>query len=78
MIALSEGVQTLDVRCFGNTDLVEVIIPKSVHTIAISAFDGCKKLEKVTFVEGSRLREIDDHAFSECCSLETIQLPDNL
>ena len=51
------------------------MIPKSVTVINAGAFKNCQKLEKVTFVEGSELREIGYYAFDNCIKLKNIVLP---
>ena len=68
-MALEEGVKILAAECFRNSKIAEIIIPKSVEIIEREAFDGCRYLEKVTFTEGSLLREIDNYAFNGCYRL---------
>lgn len=58
--------------------LEEVIIKNSVKEIESYAFYGCPNLRKVTFEEGSNIKFIDDYAFGECKSLESIDLPVSL
>ena len=49
-------------------------IPASVQSIGESAFDECKNLKKVTFAEGSQLREIGKNTFLST-SLTEVQIP---
>ena len=49
-------------------------IPTSVQSIGGYAFRECKNLQKVTFTEGSQLREIGEHAFS-WTGLTEVQIP---
>ena len=62
--------------------LKEIIIPSSVEIIADYAFEGDynegSALEKVTFAEGSKLKEIGDCAFGYCTLLTSIELPEGL
>ena len=46
--ALSEGVKTLEVDCFRNTEIIEITLPKSLETILNNSFNGCKQLTSVT------------------------------
>ena len=58
-----------------NTAIESVKIYSSVSEIGESAFEACTSLEKVTFVEGSKLTAIGDFAFYDCISLKEINLP---
>ena len=43
------GVETIEPEMFrGNTALVEIIIPSTVHFIGMHAFDGCTSLKDIT------------------------------
>lgn len=54
-------------------------IPRHIIKLPIGAFSSCKELKKVYIENGSCLREIPEHAFSNCSSLSKInQLPDEL
>lgn len=54
-------------------------IPRHIIKLPIGAFSSCKELKKVYIENGSCLREIPEHAFSNCTSLSKInQLPDEL
>ena len=69
VIALKEGVEKLGEKCFKNSDLIEIILPKSLKEIEEDAFDNCNKLEKVVFPTGSSLSVIGNNAFSKCYKL---------
>lgn len=69
---------------FANCSALQFItIPYSVQTIGIGAFKSCSNLRKVTFEKNSLLKEIGGGysgnsyfgAFSDCISLETIEIP---
>lgn len=55
--------------------LEEVYIHKDVEYIGLQAFEGCENLKKISFEEGSRLKEINDKAFYECKSLKNFVCP---
>ena len=65
-------------KAFYSTSLTEVQIPASLQSIGYGAFCKCKNLQRVTFAEGSQLREFGDYAFSECVSLKRISLPESI
>ncbi len=60
----------------GNKTIKSVVIPESVKTIGISAFNNVVSLESVTFKEG--LVSIEYGAFSFCDNLTKIVLPQSL
>ena len=62
--------------CFESLSLREVILPKSLTSIAYGAFRNCKLLEKVILQDG--LTNIGDEAFRDCESLNNVQLPSSL
>ena len=55
-----------------------VFIPKSVEKIEAEAFQNGSRLKTVTFEEGSKLREVGDHAFYYNLLLDTVNLPDSV
>ncbi|MDO5844652.1 MAG: leucine-rich repeat domain-containing protein [Methanocorpusculum sp.] len=59
-------------------DTEEICISKEVEGIASYAFKNLKSLKKVTFENGSNLKEIGNEAFMDCWSLESISLPQSL
>jgi len=58
--------------------LIRITIPSTVTIIHESAFDKCRRLSYVKFLEGGSLREIGEHAFDHCISLKSIRLPDSI
>jgi hypothetical protein len=55
--------------------LVLVVIPSTVEVIGPGAFSGCPSLQEVRFGSGSRLRLIEEEAFSDCPYLGPIDVP---
>ena len=55
--------------------LTSVHIPASVEVIDAMAFADLAELERVTFAEGSKLREIYGKAFWNCHALQSITIP---
>lgn len=58
-----------------NYNLVSVILGENVVTIEKEAFANNLALENVQFVENSKLKIIEAHAFLNCKSLTSIDLP---
>ncbi|MDD6270549.1 MAG: leucine-rich repeat protein [Ruminococcus sp.] len=59
----------------GKTE-IEYIIPDSVTSIGISAFNNCKSLTSVTI--GNGVTEIGWGAFRDCTSLTSVTIPDGV
>ncbi len=66
----------IDDKAFSNTLVTSVVIPISVTSIGISAFDNCIDLESVTIPES--VTDIGDSAFRDCISLTSILLPEGV
>lgn len=56
--------------------LTSVIIPDSVKTIGVGAFDGCSSLESVVIPDSVTI--IGGSAFAECSSLESVVIPNSV
>ncbi len=63
---------------FNGTAITSVTIPANVRVIEEEAFKGCKKLEKVTFEDGSLLNTLGINIFMNDVKLKEIVLPDGL
>lgn len=61
-ILLPNGLRFIGEKCFLNTDLAEITVPKSVVMIRNHALKG-DELREVTFEDGSRLKNVGDGAF---------------
>lgn len=58
------------------TALEEVILPRSITAIGISAFKGCSNLKSINIHKN--ITTIGGWAFSECTSLESISIPNSV
>ena len=47
-------------------------IPASVQSIGYDSFNYCRNLQRVTFAEGSQLKEIGGGAFQYCSNLSEV------
>ena len=52
-------------------------VPASVKEIGAGAFSSNKKIQNVTFADGSQLEYIGNGAFANCTTLRRVTLPDN-
>lgn len=88
-VILPDSLSWVGYACFTNCpNLTEVTVyeadtrnewvddPNAPFTLVSNAFEGCSKLEKITFSE--RTGEINSYVFKDCTSLQSIELPDNL
>ena len=77
---IKDTVTSIGASAFAYQDLVtEIVVSKSVQTIADSAFKGCTELTKVTFETGSALTSIGKNAFDGCEKLAEVNgLPNSL
>ena len=71
-------VVAIGVGAFKGSKISAVCIPRSVVLIGMQAFTGCDGLTEVTFETDSRLDRIAPMAFSGCCALTRIRLPQGL
>ena len=59
----------------GFANIPVITIPASVEVLCERCFVGCRSLSRVTFAAGSRLKRIENWAFSGCQSLKEIEIP---
>lgn len=64
--------------CGKLTSLTEITIPRSVRCIDNFAFLKSTGFKSIIFEEGSCLDSIGDHAFDECTSLESFDMPNTV
>lgn len=74
-VIIPDGVLEIGNNAFTNSDITEVILPESVHTIGSFAFSECSRLRQISLPMG--LEEIKERAFSGCSSLKKIFIPSN-
>ena len=78
-IDLSNKLAEIPTGLLNKSKKVESVeIPANVKKINSWAFDGCTNLKTVTFEENSVLDTIFSNAFSDCTSLQEIELPSSL
>ena len=89
-VSILEGIETVREECFSHGSVKAVHISASVQKISdgngyppngfakFGTFHGCKNLRRVTFAEGSQLKEIGWLAFFECKMLQNIILPESV
>ncbi|MGN0383033.1 MAG: leucine-rich repeat domain-containing protein [Eubacterium sp.] len=72
-IRLSDNLSYIGSEAFRSTALESIEIPDSVTQICDSAFERCKNLKEVKL--SSNLEVLGSMTFSECVSLESIEIP---
>lgn len=66
-VRLPKGL-TIGERCFANSELRNIFLPRDLHTIKQQTFLGCKSLESIHAERG--INTIGDSAFSGCENLQ--------
>jgi MYXO-CTERM domain-containing protein len=69
---------TIETEAFEASGLTSVVIPKSVTSIGVRAFQDASDLTSVTFEAGSSLRTIDQEAFRRVSGVTSIVIPDSV
>ncbi len=62
-------------EAFRGASYTSVYIPESIEKIGMAAFANCYYLQKVTYAEGSPLKEIAQSSFGFCSALTEVTLP---
>ncbi|MBQ2876092.1 MAG: leucine-rich repeat domain-containing protein [Clostridia bacterium] len=75
-VAIPSKVTRIDACAFYGCGISEIIIPKSVEKLGISALSYCPVLTKVTIEDGSALNLIDAQAFRGSSALEELYISD--
>ena len=76
-VVVSEGITEINERCFEDfTGVQEVILPDSLHGLAIQSFYGCTSLKYIKIPDG--VSSIPIYGFAGCTSLENVDLPDSI
>jgi hypothetical protein len=78
-VGLPSGLRNIGLSAFeGCLNLIDIVIPEGVTKIGEKAFKDNVRLYTVIFEGESKLVSIGDLAFSNCSSLERIELPASL
>lgn len=73
VVTIPEGVKKIEKYAFRyNKEIEKVIFPTTLCDIGQWAFDGCKNLTTVKM--SYRVKRVDDGAFRDCTSLQTVDL----
>lgn len=75
-ISEDSSIQEISDRAFRKTKIRSIVIPDSVTTIGLRAFEECTELESVTLSDN--LQSIMDSAFAGNQSLKSIKFPDSV
>lgn len=70
---LKEGCTGISARCFEDTGVTKVVIPNTVKSIGMYAFQDCKNI--VSLELPNSLVWLDNSAFARCYALESVTVP---
>jgi hypothetical protein len=73
----TDKLKYIERRAFYNSNIENIVIPRSVTDIYQNAF-SYSKLKTVTFENESKLNAIPGSCFFNCVDLETIEIPNNI
>ncbi len=73
-LKIDMNINKIEDNMFSATSIEKIILPDSVKTIGVNAFNGSIKLKEVETTAKSKLEKIESGAFSGCSSLKTINL----
>ena len=77
-IVFPEGLTALPDYFYAYSLIEEVTVPANIEKLGSGVFELCVNLKKITFEEGSKLKEVGMYAFSQCVKLETLVLPETI
>ena len=72
---IADGVKSIHINAFEDTNITEVYIPASVESIGESAFQECESLKYIYFDSNSTITLIPYTFAVRCTKLETVVLP---
>lgn len=75
-VTLPSKLQVLNYYVFKDCQALKAIHTKGVHSIEVSAFEGCTRLAKIEFTDA--LTSIYASAFNDCRSLTQVTLPNSV
>lgn len=70
------SVTKVPIKCFANTSLSSIILPKSVMSLSSACFENCSELENISLSDN--LERIDQYAFRGCSKLKSLELPSTI
>lgn len=76
-LTLPDTLESIGSGAFTNHDLEELTLPKNLEKVSDRSFFGNKKLKKVIFPEGSKVKILEEYCFSYA-PIEEINLPEGL
>ncbi len=78
-VTFEEGVTKIcDNMFMACTGLEKLVIPGTVTSIGVEAFENCSNLTEVTFADGNVGVTISDEAFYNCDKLATVKMSDKI
>ena len=75
-VVLPATLKEIGASAFYGSSITSIVIPNSVETVGISAFENCTKLTEVTI--SNKLTSIPSAMFRSCFSLKTIEFPNSV
>ena len=78
-VELSNSLKEIPNSCFYRCEsLQEINIPDNILNIGACAFQNCTGLKKVVFSINSKIKTIENSAWSNCARLENVDFPNSL
>lgn len=75
-LVVPTGTKYVGDYAFYNYSLTSVVIPGTVYSIGISAFEGCTDIVEVMMYDG--VANISEYAFKDCSDIQEIALPKSI
>lgn len=71
-------ITSLPDQLFRCSSIQKIEIPKTITSMGVNLFEGCKSLIDVTFEEGFSMTKLPRQMFNGCSSLEVIKIPESV
>lgn len=75
-IEFEEGITSIPAIMFAKSKIKSVVIPDTVESIGVGAFERCYELETVKM--SASLKIVDEYAFRNCDALKSVSFPASL
>ena len=75
-LVVPTGTKYIGDYAFYNYSLTSVVIPGTVYSIGISAFEGCTDIDEVMMYDG--VANISEYAFKDCSDIQEIAFPKSI